>query len=247
MEALVAGTATSARAAGLDGDRGTIAPGKMADLLLIDGQPDQNILDIEKTSAVFLGGKEVDLPALAKAIGDRALTPLPVHPVAALIDDMENPDRSSLGTLRVDSTDTGPDHSLLLFQPIVREGQDHALMLEAGLAAKEHAYVRLELPLTPGGIDLADVSAYQGISFMARGHCDCRVVMDSYNIRNHDFFAGPFNVTGEWTTLKLPFTSLHARSAKEKWDPRSLRIVSFEVSGPGGSKQWLELDRVAFY
>ncbi len=247
MDALVAGTSGSARAAGLDRDRGTIAPGKLADLLLVDGQPDQNIRDIEKTRAVFLGGKQLDLPALVQDIGSRQLTPLPVHTVASLIDDMENPDRTSLGTLRVDSTDAGTDHSHLLFMPIVREAQDHSLMLETGLAAKEHPYVRLELPLTAGGIDLADVSPYQGISFMARGHCDCRVVMDSYNIRSHDFFAAPFNTSGMWTTVKVPFASLHARSAKEKWDPRAIRIVTFEVSGTPGSKAWLELDTVEFY
>lgn len=247
MDALVAGTSASARAAGLDRDRGTIAPGKLADLLLVAGQPDQNISDIEQTAAVFLGGKEQDLPALTKAIGSRDLTPLPVHPAPSRIDDMENPDRTSLGTLRVDSTDAGTDHSLLLFQPIVRSGSEHSLMLQAELAAKEHPYVRLGLPLTPGGVDLADVSRYHGISFIARGHCDCRMVMESYNIRNHDFFAAPFSVSGEWTTLRLPFSSLHAHSAKEKWDPRAIRVVNIEVSGPAGSKAWLEFDKVEFY
>ena len=247
MAALVAGTGASARAAGVDGERGTIAPGKLADLLLVDGQPDRNINDIEKTARVFLGGRELDLPALQRAIATRELTPLPVHSVASRINDMEDPDRTSLGTLRVDSTDAGPDHSRFMFLPIVREGNDHSLLLEAGLAAKEHPYVRLELPLTPGGIDLADVSPYHGISFIARGHCDCRVVLDSYNIRNHSFFASPFQVSGEWTAVQLPFSGLHARSAKEKWDPRAIRVVNFEVSGPGGSKAWLELDKVEFY
>jgi imidazolonepropionase-like amidohydrolase len=251
MDALVAATSTSARAAGLDGDRGTIAPGKLADLLLVDGQPDQKIADIEKTAAVFLGGKQLDLAALKSSIASRELTPLPVSSVPARIDDMENADRTSLGTLRVDATDEGADHSRLLFEPIIREGAregaDHSLMLEAALAAKQHPYVRLELPLTPGGFDLADISRYHGISFMARGRCACRVVMNTYNIRNGDFFAAPFDTSGAWANVKIPFSSLHAKSAAEKWDPRSMRIVTFEVAGPAESKAWLELDQVEFY
>ena len=54
MQAITAGTGTSARLVGEDKERGTIAPGKIADLLLIKGLPDQNIEEIENTSAVFL-------------------------------------------------------------------------------------------------------------------------------------------------------------------------------------------------
>ena len=247
MDALVAGTSASASAAGVDRERGTIAPGKLADLLLVDGQPDLNIADIEKTARVFLGGHEVSLPVLQHAIASREPTPLPVDSVSSRIDDIQDPDRTSLGTLRVDSTDSGPDHSLFMFLPIAREPNHHSLMLEARLAAKEHPYVRLELPLTAGGVHLADVSPYHGISFIARGQCDCRMVLESYNIRNHDFFAAPFNVSGEWTTLQLPFSSLHARSAREKWDPKAVRVLNFELSGPADSKAWLELDKVEFY
>jgi imidazolonepropionase-like amidohydrolase len=53
MQAITAGTSTSARLAGEDRGRGTIAPGKIADLVLIKGSPDQNIEEIENTSAVF--------------------------------------------------------------------------------------------------------------------------------------------------------------------------------------------------
>jgi hypothetical protein len=247
MDALIAGTRTSAYAAGLEGDRGTIAPGKLADLLLVDGQPDQHIEDIEKTAAVFLGGKQLDLAALRDSIASRGLTPLPVIPVPAGIDDMENADRTSIGTLRVDGTDEGTDHSRLMFEPIVKEGADHSLMLEAALAAKQRPYVRLELPLTPGGFDVTDISGYHGITFLARGQCACRVLMNTYNIRNQDFFAAPFVAAGSWATVKIPFSMLHARNAQEKWDPRSMRILMFEVGGPAGSKAWLELDKVAFY
>jgi imidazolonepropionase-like amidohydrolase len=61
MQAITAGTGASARLVGEDKERGTIAPGKIADLLLVKGSPDQNIKEIENTSAVFLGGQQLEV------------------------------------------------------------------------------------------------------------------------------------------------------------------------------------------
>ncbi|HZY62496.1 MAG TPA: amidohydrolase family protein, partial [Edaphobacter sp.] len=68
LQALTAGTGTSARLVGEDGDRGTIAPGKIADLVLVKGSPDKNIDDIENTAMVFLGGEQQNLQVLEAAI-----------------------------------------------------------------------------------------------------------------------------------------------------------------------------------
>jgi imidazolonepropionase-like amidohydrolase len=54
------GTATKNAAAllALD-DRGVIAPGKLADLLIVDGDPSKHIADIDRISAVWHRGKQV--------------------------------------------------------------------------------------------------------------------------------------------------------------------------------------------
>jgi imidazolonepropionase-like amidohydrolase len=49
-------TLTSARVVGVEGERGTIAPGKLADMILIDGDPTAHIEDIHKTTIVIKGG-----------------------------------------------------------------------------------------------------------------------------------------------------------------------------------------------
>ncbi len=62
MEAIVASTATAAACLGLEKDIGTIEPGKLADILVIDGDPlaDIDILDCqERISLVMKGGAEV--------------------------------------------------------------------------------------------------------------------------------------------------------------------------------------------
>ena len=86
--------------------------------MLVEGRPDERIADIEKTRRVFLGGVEVALPELEKAIQAPEMTALPAHAVAPLVDDMERADgRTQLGTLRVNGTDAGVDHSQMLFLP----------------------------------------------------------------------------------------------------------------------------------
>lgn len=55
-EVLTAATATAARAIGLD-DRGTIAPGKRADLLVVEGNPLQDLVCLERIRAVMKAGQ----------------------------------------------------------------------------------------------------------------------------------------------------------------------------------------------
>ena len=66
-EALAAGTSHPADRFGLD-DRGRIAPGKRADLLLVRGDPTTDILATREIVAIIRGGVLVDREALADAI-----------------------------------------------------------------------------------------------------------------------------------------------------------------------------------
>jgi imidazolonepropionase-like amidohydrolase len=54
-QALQVATRNGARYAQVLDDRGTIAPGKRADLILVDGDPTKNIADIRKVATVIKG------------------------------------------------------------------------------------------------------------------------------------------------------------------------------------------------
>jgi imidazolonepropionase-like amidohydrolase len=60
MEALETATSGAAKFLGQDEVSGTIAPGKYADLLLLDANPLDNIRNTEKIRAVVLRGKLLD-------------------------------------------------------------------------------------------------------------------------------------------------------------------------------------------
>jgi imidazolonepropionase-like amidohydrolase len=50
-------------------DRGVIAAGKLADMILVDGDPTKNIRDLHKITTVIKGGRVYDPAAIEKALG----------------------------------------------------------------------------------------------------------------------------------------------------------------------------------
>jgi imidazolonepropionase-like amidohydrolase len=77
VEVLRLATLTPSLVMGVDKDRGVIAGGKIADLILIDGDPTKNISDIRNISTVIKGGKIYDPAAIEKALG---IAPRSVRP-----------------------------------------------------------------------------------------------------------------------------------------------------------------------
>lgn len=62
-------TLTPAEVMGVAKDRGVIAPGKLADMVLIDGDPLADMRDIRKVDLVLKGGKRFDPAAIERALG----------------------------------------------------------------------------------------------------------------------------------------------------------------------------------
>jgi imidazolonepropionase-like amidohydrolase len=68
-EVLRMATLTSALVMGANKDRGVIEAGKLADMVLIDGDPAKAMSDIRKVSRVLKGGRVYDPGAIEKALG----------------------------------------------------------------------------------------------------------------------------------------------------------------------------------
>jgi imidazolonepropionase-like amidohydrolase len=69
MEAIQAATLVPSRAMGMEKESGTIEAGKRADVILVDGNPLENISDIRKVSTVFAGGRMYQPAALWTSVG----------------------------------------------------------------------------------------------------------------------------------------------------------------------------------
>lgn len=60
MECLLAATSVGAEVLGMENEIGSIRPGLAADILVVDGNPVDNLEDLSKVSRVFMGGHEVE-------------------------------------------------------------------------------------------------------------------------------------------------------------------------------------------
>jgi hypothetical protein len=68
-EALATATIIPARLVGQDQRTGSIKPGKVADVVLVEGDPSKRMGDLRNTRVVMLGGKLLDADALRTAAG----------------------------------------------------------------------------------------------------------------------------------------------------------------------------------
>jgi imidazolonepropionase-like amidohydrolase len=64
LEAITIGTLNAAKYLDREDDLGTIEPGKLADMVLLDADPLKDISNTQLISAVFKGGEEIDRDAL---------------------------------------------------------------------------------------------------------------------------------------------------------------------------------------
>jgi hypothetical protein len=246
LEAITAATGAAARAIKVDGERGTIAPGKLADLILVEGEPHKDIHDIEKIGRVFLGGREIDRERLAREISEPGVTPLPAIKAQELIDDFESANgRSSIDTLWVNSTDRGVDATKMLFGRVTRKSGDHALSVTARMSEKDRAFGRADIPLSRGAIEPVDASAYRGVRFDARGDGDYQLIVSAYDA---DEFHAPFKASPQWRTIRIDFSSFkQSQEPSQPWPGARLRKLSFEIARPAGAFAWLEIDNLRFY
>lgn len=247
-EALIAGTADSARALDEIADRGTIEKGKRADLVLLDGAPWANISDVRKTNRVFIDGRQVFGPGtvLPKANGERSL---PAVSAKALVDDFERADgRTSLDTLRTDDMDGGIDRTVQVSQVIDRAGGGKALGVFAKMAVKSDPSAGVILPLTRGSVQPVDARAFKGVRLDVRGDGgDYELMVNTLNGRwASDLKAGP-----AWKTVEIPFSALKRSGGRGgsagAWTGTDLVEVEVGGSREGGKKLWLEVDNVMFF
>jgi imidazolonepropionase-like amidohydrolase len=79
-DAIRTATAVPAQAMGAGADLGTVERGKLADLVIVDGNPLVTIGDIRKTRRVIKGGVVYDVDALVRGPARRTITSAAQNP-----------------------------------------------------------------------------------------------------------------------------------------------------------------------
>ncbi|WP_114521846.1 amidohydrolase family protein [Altererythrobacter sp. ZODW24] len=76
LEALQAATINPARSLGMDTEIGSLEPGKLADLVILDGDPLDNIRNTERVETVVIGGRAYDSATMNEVVtGDSTRAP----------------------------------------------------------------------------------------------------------------------------------------------------------------------------
>lgn len=250
-EALRAGTATSAAAMGLQDDRGRVAQGQRADLLLIDGKPWKDIADIKRLSHVWLDGRLVHGPGVQLPASNSRPYPEPVV-IPSLVDDFERADqRTALDTLRTDDNDGGNDRTWQLTRVVPRADGGHALRTMARLSGKDRAYASVVLPLSRGSVRPVDLRDFRGVRFDIRGEDGSHALL----VRGLEGgrWKADILVQPQWQQVEVDFSQLQyapyrvVEGESKPWRGDDATDLQFIVSGEGAGLPWFELDNVQFY
>ncbi|CAA9535651.1 MAG: hypothetical protein AVDCRST_MAG23-1831 [uncultured Sphingosinicella sp.] len=244
-EALAAATSISAGILRQSQDHGRIAPGQRADLLLVAGRPDQRIEDLYEVRRVFVSGREMPLEPLRQMTEAEGPSPLPVHRMTGPIDTgMGRDGRTDLETLPMETNEAGVDHSHLHH---VRGRQDGRMFLFANMGAAPQPFANLILPLTKGGVHLADASGFSGIAFDARGTGRYAMLLESYGLEQRASFRAPFEAGENAREVRIPFSALQSPDPQARLDLARLRSLIVRLEGEPGGTASLELGNVRFY
>ena len=243
-DALIAGTATSARALGLDQDRGQIRAGQRADLVLIKGKPWENISDVRNISMTLVDGS---------VLYDAANPPKPLPPTpepraaSELIDDFERADgRTAIDTLPVTDLDFGMERSVITYVRRPREEGDHVLSVSAQMARKEDPMAGIIFPLSRGSVVPADVTAYEGVTTELFGDGDYTLRILTLNGNwEADISAGE-----GWNKIEVPFGEFKFSGNADPvpaWTGKDLLQVGIMINRESGEMAGFEIDDIGFY
>jgi imidazolonepropionase-like amidohydrolase len=252
VEALHAATAAPAAAFHLD-DRGKVAPGKRADLVLVNGDPTADIRNTRAIVAVWKAGQKIDrdawkasLAKLAEEETKAKTTPAPTGSESGWIADFEQEGapRAQFGAGWMVSTDAmAGGKSVGKMEVVVggAEGSKGALRV-TGEVMEGFAFPWSGVMFSPGAAPMqpANLSSHKAIQFWAKGDGQTYQVMMftkklGYRPATQTFVAGP-----DWKQFTLTF------AAFGDVDGSDIMAIAW-AAGPKTGPFQLELDNIRLH
>jgi len=217
-EALVAATSRPADIFGLN-DRGRIAAGMRADLVLVNGDPEKDITDTRAIAGVWLRGTRIDRPAYLaemerqkKEWRDSGEIPPPVGSESGLISDFDSGDYATrFGLYFFDMSDQmmGGASTVAISQADAgADGTPGSLRLD-GVIDPKAPMPWAGAAYYPGALveSIANLSRWDAVSFQVKGDGPEGTLMAMFDYQKMPGIKA-FPVTKEWRKVTVSFKDL---------------------------------------
>lgn len=251
LEAITAATVNASAYLGASRSLGSIERGKLADLVVVDGDPSADIGATRKIWTVIKGGQEIDRQNLFLEPPIR-----PVLPAQPLVDDFEDGDLINSWQGRWAALDDriagGTSESKIEVAPGGSARSRHALRITGRVTNKFQwgPFAGAVLHLGQDDETFFDLSKFTGLQFYARGGGKpYKVAFNIAAVRDYDDFFHEVTIGTDWQLVKVPFSVLKQAGFGKRvdWNPREVKSVSFFTSGGPSDHFELYLDDVSFY
>jgi len=250
-EALVGATSAAARAFHLD-DRGTIAPGMRADLLLVNGDPSRDILATRDIAGVWKDGVPADRASFRAAVEKekeqtkaQAAAAPPAGSESGLVSDFEQvKPETKFGAGWMVSTDAmigGKSTATIKIAGGGAHGSQGCLDISGEVAAGNAPAAWAGALFSPGKAMMAaaNLSSKKSLSFWAKGEGRSYTVMIFAQSFGYQPAEQTFTASAEWKQFTFPLKSFNGT------DGHDLTGVFFG-SSPTPGKFDLLIDDVRF-
>lgn len=242
-EALNAATALPAEVFGLGG-RGRVAPGLRADLLLVSGNPLEDITATRNIAAIWMNGYRVERKPAHPSVPKGDVSPAPAAPSAPLVSDFERGEVTSrFGSGWQITTDRMRGGQSTASMALVEEGAEGSAgaLRVTGEVSDGFMYPWAGVMFFPGETPMApvDFSGGRVLTFRMRGDGGTYTVMLFSGARHTARPAMRHFTTGsDWQRVVMPLSRFNGA------DPAYLRGIAF-TAGPGRGPFHFSIDDVA--
>ena len=213
LEALVAGTSAPATAFRLS-DRGRIATGERADLLLVNGDPTTNITATRDIAGIWKAGVHVDRAAYARTVAaaNAQAGTTPAGAADGLVSDFESGKADSrFGSGWMVSNDAMAGGKSTAQMAVVDGGANNSAkaLSITGTVSEALAYAWAGAMFTPGAQPMQPVnlSSRKEISFWAKGDGKAYRVMIFAQNKGYVPLIQTFVAGAEWKQITMPLSA----------------------------------------
>lgn len=238
-EALAAATSAPARAFRLE-DRGRIAPGLRADLVLVAGDPTKDVTSTRNIVRVWKGGVPVERPIVEQPASASA-APAPPLPAGGQISDFEDGSMSSRFGSWADSTDALRGGASIVRRSVVKGGAESGRAMEvSGEIRPGSPYPWSGAIFMPGAQPMApaDLSGARELVFSARGDGKTYQVLVFATSLGAMPAIRPFVAGPEWQRHSIPLTEFAGA------DPKGIMGIFFGSTTQNGGAFSFRIDDV---